>query len=103
VSRPVAPVPVRVPLIVSLIKPAVFVVVFVAMRVFSVCVVNVNVKLPAPPVVEGTVRTKLDAPDTMDWVKGVNATAAPAAIPKFPVDAAFAVPGLTRVFAVVPD
>jgi hypothetical protein len=85
---------------VSLIKPEVPVVVFVGMRLFSVCAVNVNVKVPPPPVVEGTVRTKLDAPEVIDWVKGLMVTFEPSTIPKFPVDALLA-PGLTRVFAVV--
>ena len=99
-SRPVLPTPVRVPVMVSLIKPEVPVVVFVGMRLFSVCAVNVNVKVPPPPVVEGTVRTKLDAPEVIDWVKGLMVTFEPSTIPKFPVDALLA-PGLTRVFAVV--
>jgi hypothetical protein len=82
-----------VPTSVSMIKPVLFVVVFVGISVFSVCEVKVNVKPPAE-------MATLIAPVNIETVVGVMVPAEPAAIPKFPVDAEV-VPGLTRVFAVV--
>jgi hypothetical protein len=66
---------------------------FVAVRVFSVWVVKLNVK---PPALTAT----FIAPDNMVMVVGVMVAGELAAIPKFPVDAEV-VPGLTKVFAVV--
>jgi hypothetical protein len=64
--------------------------------------VNVNVRVPPPPVVEGTLTTTLgeSAPTVTGWVRGVKVTAEPAATPKFPDDAPLT-PGLTMVFVVV--
>jgi hypothetical protein len=76
-----------------MIKPVLFVVVFVGISVFSVCEVKVNVKPPAE-------MATLIAPVNMDTVAGVMVPGPPATIPKFPVDAEV-VPGLIKVFAVV--
>jgi hypothetical protein len=87
-------------------KPVVFVAKTVGMAWLAVMLVKVNVKVPPPPVVEGTLTTILvpSGPGgATAWVVGVKVTAEPAAIPKFcpvPVDAVLT-PGLIMVFVVV--
>jgi hypothetical protein len=97
---------VRVPESVVRRKPVVFVAKTVGMIVSAAMLVNVNVKVPPPPVVEGTLTTILvpSGPGgATAWVRGVKVTVEPDAIPKFcptPDDAPL-VPGLMMVFVVV--